>query len=233
MRRPGKATRAGRTPLADREMWTRLYAGMPLRDFPVLAKGTFPPLVDAVQSGSLTPPGPLLDVGCGLGTNALWLAEQGFRVTGIDLAPGAIEAACSRSVPAGGSVNFLEDDILASALPARSFSAAIDIGCFQTIRPRLRSSYVNGLARLLPPGGTALIFCVAREETGAWGPPQRLSVGEIVSSFEPKFLVERIDRRPRTAKLSAEVRRTSRPLATLAGYSARLSRRERAQPPPR
>jgi 2-polyprenyl-3-methyl-5-hydroxy-6-metoxy-1,4-benzoquinol methylase len=49
-------------------------------------------LVELVRSRAVAP-GRALDVGCGTGTNALWLAKQGFDVLGIDVAPVAIEKA--------------------------------------------------------------------------------------------------------------------------------------------
>ena len=214
-------------------MWTRLYSGTPLRDFPWFARRPYPPLVRAVRERRLQAPGPILDVGCGLGTNTLWLASRGFHATGVDLAPGAIAAAESRATPAGGSARFLVDDVLASELPGGEFRSAVDVGCFQTLPPRRRPDYAEALARLLRPESTFVLFWVAREETGAWGPPHRLSVGEVVVPFESRFLVKHVDYRPRTQALTSKVKKSSRPLATLAGYTATLVRRRGNQPPPR
>ncbi|MFY9716641.1 MAG: methyltransferase domain-containing protein [Thermoplasmata archaeon] len=214
-------------------MWTRLYEEARVRKLPWMNQGPFPPLVRSVEDGWLSPPGPVLDVGCGVGTNTLWLAAQGFRATGIDIAPGAVAAATSALKPGRSSPKFLVDDILASRLPAASFGAAVDVGCFQTLPPRTRSDFSISLARLLAPGALFLLFWVAREERGSWGPPHRLSVGEVTQALEPAFLVERIAHRPRNVRLTQEVRRSARPLATLAGYTARLVRRREPQPPAR
>jgi SAM-dependent methyltransferase len=212
-------------------MWTRFYAGTPLRDLPWFSGAPFPPLVAAVESGRLKRPGPVLDVGCGVGTNVRWLAARGYRATGIDVAPGAIAAA--QRAPSERRATFRVDDVLASALPEGHFRGAVDIGCFQTLPPRTRGGYAEGLARLLRPEATFLLFWVAREETGSWGPPHRLSVEEVVEVFESRFLIERIEYRPRTVPLTQRVQASSRPLTVLAGYSAELSRRRGAQPPRR
>jgi SAM-dependent methyltransferase len=214
-------------------MWTRLYSGAPLDRLPWANHGPFPPLVRAVQDGWLSPPGPVLDVGCGVGVNTRWLAAQGFRATGIDIAPGAITAAESGPPPAGRNPRFLEDDILASTLPPGRFRAGIDVGCFQTVPPRTRSQFASSLARVLSPGAAYILFWVGREESGSWGPPHRLSVSDVTEAFEPLFVLERLEYRPRTVRLTREILRSSRPLATLAGYTARLVRRREPQPPAR
>jgi SAM-dependent methyltransferase len=218
---------------ANRAMWTRLYADLPAGELPWGLQKPFPPMLRAVESGWLNPPGPILDVGCGVGSNALWLAARGFQVTGIDVAPGAIAAAESARGPDSENPTFLVDDVLASTLPPASFPGAIDVGCFQTLPTRARAAYAAGLARLMRPGAPCLIFWVGREESGAWGPPHRLSVTEVAGPFESDFLVERIEHRPRTTRLTPSVLRSSRPLSVLAGYSARLVRRRVPQPAPR
>jgi SAM-dependent methyltransferase len=217
-------------PAADRAFWTRLYADHPIRELPWANRGPFPPLVRAVENGWLTPPGPVLDVGCGVGTNTFWLAGQGFRATGIDIAPGAVAAADAARDPGAQNPKFVVDDLLASALPAARFRSAVDVGCFHTLPPKIRTGYAISLARLLGPGAALVLFWVAREETGSWGPPHRLSVDEVTSVFERLFVVDRIEYRPRIARLTPRLKRNARPLATLAGYSARLVRRTTPQP---
>jgi len=217
----------------DRAWWTRLYAKTTIQDLPWFSSTPYPPLVRAVEAGWLKPPGPLLDVGCGVGSNVLWLAAQGFETTGIDIAPGAIAAAESRRSASDHHTQFLVDDILASHLPAGRFRGAIDSGCFHTLPGRRRRDFATSLARVLRPGATFLLFWVAREETGSWGPPHRLSVKEVVDAFEALFVIEQIEFRPRKIRLTRPIRSSTRPLTTLAGYTARLARRSERQPPPR
>jgi SAM-dependent methyltransferase len=219
-------------PAADRAMWTRLYAENPVPRMPWVNRGPYPPLAEAVKDGWLSPPGPILDVGSGVGTNTFWLAGQGFRATGVDIAPGAVAAAELNRRRAVHNPRFLLDDVLASELPAGRFRAAVDVGCFHALPTGTRHDYATSLARLLAPGSPLLLFWVAREERGSWGPPHRLSVGEVTEVFESLFLVERVAYRPRSAPLTPKVKRSARPLATLAGYTARLVRRRGPQPPP-
>lgn len=185
----------------------------------------------AVEDGWLTPPGPILDVGCGVGTNTYWLASQGFRATGIDVASGAIDAAESARTLERNNPVFLVDDVLVSRLPTARFRAAVDVGCFHTLPPRTRRDFATSLSRILAPGARYLLFWVAREETGRWGPPHRLSVREVIDAFETWFWVERIVHRPRVAQLTPRLKKSARPLATLSGYTAVLVRRNAPQPP--
>jgi SAM-dependent methyltransferase len=214
-------------------MWARLYANHSVQGLPWATSDPFPLVRRAVETGWFKPPGPILDVGCGLGSNVLWLATHGFRATGIDVAPGAIAAADARRTGGAKRADFRVDDMLASSLPDRHYRGAVDIGCFQTLPPHRRRDYATGLARVLRPGATFLVTWVAREETGAWGPPHRLSVLDVVVPFEPLFVIGGVEYRERTTPLSARPRASARPLATLSGYTARLIRRSEPQPPPR
>jgi SAM-dependent methyltransferase len=220
-------------PAADRAIWSRLYAGNPHRQLPWTLQGPYPPLARLVRDRWLRRPGPILDVGCGVGTNTFWLADQGFRVTGIDIAPGAVDAAESKRTTHVQNPSFVVGDILTTTLPAGRFRGAVDVGCFQTLPPKLRRAFSVSLARLLSPGASYVLFWVAREEVGSWGPPHRLSVHEVTEAFEPHFLIHHVEYRPRRARLTPRLKRSARPLATLAGYTARLVRRRFASPAPR
>lgn len=207
-------------------MWDRLYSPTSQGQLPWALAEPYPPMVRLVDDGWLTPPGPVLDVGCGLGTNAIWLASRGFRVTGVDVADGAIASAIAARPPGAENPNFVAVDVLANRLPPGKFRAAVDVGCFQTLPPRLRAAYPKSLARLLAPGAPLIVFWVGREEQGPWGPPHRLSVTDVVWPFESLFLVDRVEHRPRPARLNDRVRHSMRPLTALSGYSARFVRRK-------
>src|SRR5208282_5755334 len=165
-------------------------------ELPWFSPDPFPALVRAVEDGWFKPPGPVLDVGCGAGSNVLWLARHGFRATGIDVAPGAIAAAESRRTSATRSAEFQVNDALALTIPAGRFRGALDAGCFHSLPARKRPQYAASLARVLRPEATYLLSWVGREETRAWGPPHRLSVNDVAEVFEPHFLMEQVEYRP-------------------------------------
>jgi SAM-dependent methyltransferase len=66
-------------------------------------------------------PGRALDIGCGEGADAIWLAVRGWTVTAIDISEVAICRAREASDPAGASVVWICGDALQTPLPARSF----------------------------------------------------------------------------------------------------------------
>jgi SAM-dependent methyltransferase len=73
----------------------------------------------------LLPVGTALDLACGEGRNALWLAARGWRVTGIDFSSVAIERARAAAVAPGQTVEFICDDILTTALPEAAFDLVL------------------------------------------------------------------------------------------------------------
>src|SRR5262249_55986673 len=66
-------------------------------------------------------PGWALDVGCGEGADAIWLAQHGWSVTAIDVSEVAINRAREASDAADASVEWICGDGLETSLPARSF----------------------------------------------------------------------------------------------------------------
>jgi SAM-dependent methyltransferase len=211
--------RAGLPESAQRE-WRRTYETTPYRELPWFSPRAYPLVRRAVREQWWRRGTRLLDVGCGAGTNSLYLAKAGFRPTGIDLAPAAIAAAQKRAEAARIRAEFRVMDALAMPFPARTFGGAIDIGCYHTLPVRMRRAYARELARVLRPDATFALAWVAREFTGPRGPRHRPSVEETAQAWEPDFLV-------RCVEYHGEY--GSGPPS----YVARLERRTRPQPSPR
>ncbi|HEX4219992.1 MAG TPA: class I SAM-dependent methyltransferase [Acidimicrobiales bacterium] len=72
------------------------------------------------EVGDLTP-GRALDIGCGEGADAIWLAQQGWAVTAIDISEVAVSRALAAAAVAGVTVEWLRGDVLRTPLPAGSF----------------------------------------------------------------------------------------------------------------
>lgn len=138
----------------------------------------------------------MLDVGCGAGSNLLYLARAGFEAHGVDLSPGAVRAARARAIDDHVSIDVREGDALNLPFADGSFDALVDNGCFHTLPFRRRRRYVLETRRVLRSNGRFVLSWVAREHTDARGPPHRPSLGEVTSLFEPRFLFERAEFRP-------------------------------------
>lgn len=99
-----------------------------------------------------------LDLGCGNGRHAELLAEHAAAVVGLDVSRGLLETASARATDRGFGVDLLQAD--ASRLPLRddSFSLAVYVATLHHLRPRrARVASLDELARVLAPGGRALV----------------------------------------------------------------------------
>lgn len=120
--------------------------------------GPRPELVDLVTSGVL-PPGRAIDLGCGVGDNAVFLAQHGFTVTGIDYAPAAIERARARARDAGVDVTLAVDDLTRLRQVHGPFDLLVDYGTFDDLNSRDRDAYVREVSALAAPGARFLLWC--------------------------------------------------------------------------
>ncbi|MFC1439926.1 class I SAM-dependent methyltransferase [Streptacidiphilus sp. N1-10] len=118
----------------------------------------------------LVTPGRALDLGCGPGRNALYLASQGFQVDAVDLSPAAIAWAedRSRDSAAATAVRFRCGDALTLTTTELTgpYDLICDSGCFHHLPPHRRISYLDLLDRVLAPGGYLALTCFA---SGAMG----------------------------------------------------------------
>ena len=143
-----------------------------------------PMLIQVVESGAL-PVGRALDVGCGTGTNAIWLAQHGYQVLGVDVAPLAIEKARAK-LPAGLSCRFAKLDFLAEKLEGGPFQLVFDRGCLHVFdQPADRANFAAQVATVLAPDGMWLSLIGSTEgPPREVGPPQR-TLRDVADAIEP------------------------------------------------
>lgn len=129
-----------------------------------------------------------LEIGCGTGTNALWLAKQGFEVTALDVSSVAINKAREKAESLQIRVEFVVADILADRIPAADYGFAFDRGCFHSFdASEQRDTYARALSGHLRGGG--LWFSLIGSTDGPErevGPPRR-SMLDIAKAIEPYF----------------------------------------------
>lgn len=166
---------------ADR--FVEAYRGTPAWDI-----GRHQPAFEAlVDAGHIS--GAVLDVGCGTGENALFLAARGFEVVGVDAVEAAVEAARRKAAARGVAAEFLVHDALALEELGRVFVTAIDSGLFHTFDDAERWRYVGSLSAALRVGGRYHLLCFSEHELREGG-PRRVTQAEIEEVFgRPPFRV--------------------------------------------
>jgi SAM-dependent methyltransferase len=169
----------------DRATFDELYAGPAPWDIG-RPQGTFVAVADRVI-------GPILDAGCGTGEHALFFAARGLWVVGIDFVEEAIRRARTKAAQRGLEVEFLVKDALTLADWGARFASVIDSGLFHVFSDDDRRRYVQGLARVLEPGGRLFLMCFSDEEPGTEG-PRRVSRQELYDAFADGWEVESVER---------------------------------------
>ena len=105
--------------------------------------------------------GSVLDVGCGTGENALYLAEQGHEVWGIDFAPTAIQKAHEKVTQRHLAATFRVLNVLELRTLGRKFDTVIDSGLFHWLNIEERSLFIDNLAAVIRPRGTYFMLCIS------------------------------------------------------------------------
>jgi len=169
--------------------WDQMYEGTPPWDI----GRPQPAFVDLVERGIIKH-NPILDVGCGTGENALFLAAKGFETVGVDGSQLAIEKAKRKAQDRKLKATFLVRDALELASLRRQFAAVTDCGLFHTFDDEDRPRFAEQVARALKPGGTYCMMAFSDKEPTDWGGPRRVSKPEIRAAFPPpKFRVRAIE----------------------------------------
>jgi SAM-dependent methyltransferase len=114
-------------------------------------------LVSLVDSGRLQPGRPV-DLGCGTGANALYLAQQGFDVTGVDFTQAAIDKARAWAQQAGAPVDFIVDDLTNLRHVSGTFDFLLDYGVLDDLRLPQREQYVRNMLSLTHVGSLYLLW---------------------------------------------------------------------------
>jgi SAM-dependent methyltransferase len=129
-----------------------------------------------------------LDIGCGTGDNSIWLAQNGFQVTGVDISEVAIEKATEKALKENVKCTFMVIDFLTSNIEERPFGFAFDRGCFHSLNSdQERTIFAENVADHLEKNALWLsLVGNADEQRHNPGPPQR-TARDIVNAVEPYF----------------------------------------------
>jgi cyclopropane fatty-acyl-phospholipid synthase-like methyltransferase len=155
---------------------------------------TPPEVQEAFRAGGI-PPGAALDLGCGTGTNTIFMAQQGRQAIGLDFVPQAINKARGKAQQAGVAerARFQVADVTRlneMDLPRSAF--ALDMGCFHGLSPDGQRRYAAGLAKTLVPGGRYMLYTLdPRKEAGfSFG----MQPEAVEAALAPWFDIVRVER---------------------------------------
>ena len=140
-------------------------------------------LVQAVNSGRVRP-GRAIDLGSGTGSNAVFLAQHGFDVTGVDFAQAAIDLGNRRAQAAGVRVNFVQDDLTRLNHNYGTFDLLVDYGVLDDLMPADRDKYLGSVLPLTRPGSVFLLFCF-EWKLRAWERLIKRIFGVTMGALEP------------------------------------------------
>jgi SAM-dependent methyltransferase len=141
-----------------------------------------PPVVELSERSS--PPGRALDVGCGTGRDAVYLAKQGWTVTGVDSVPRARNVATQRARAAGVDVNWVLGDVtrLQTLGIGDGYDLLVDRGCFHGLSDAERASCAEGVTALAAPGAQLLMFAFQPRSRGVG--PRGITSEQLMGYFE-------------------------------------------------
>jgi SAM-dependent methyltransferase len=150
-------------------------------------------LAEADPSG---PPGKALELACGSGTNAVWMAGRGWRLTAVDWSAVGLDAGRAKAARIGAEVEWLEEDLFEWAPPSRAFDLVVIV--YLHLPPEERLPVYTGAAAAVAPGGRLVVVGHDRLQAleGVPGPdPDRLftaaEIGAELTAADPDLQVER------------------------------------------
>jgi SAM-dependent methyltransferase len=116
-------------------------------------------LRNLVEGDDALPAGSALDIGCGTGDSSIYLAQHGWRVTGADFVPKALDKARTKAAAKQVAVDFVHADAtrLSSEGVGTDFTLIVDNGCLHGMSDEDRDAYVREVAKVAAPDARLLI----------------------------------------------------------------------------
>lgn len=150
------------------------------------------PPPEIIELAAELPAGKALDLGCGYGRTAIFLAARGWQVDAVDYIPRAITEARQRAEKArfAGQINFFQADVTSLAFLSAGYDLAVDIGCCHRMPEAELRAFHSQIKRLLKPGALFLLF--AHLNDPARGHYEWLDEDILHGFFQDGFHIEKV-----------------------------------------
>jgi SAM-dependent methyltransferase len=147
-------------------------------------------LRELVEGEAALPPGRALDIGCGTGTQSVYIASHGWKVTGVDNVEQPLKRARARSAAVAVAVNWVKADVtrLDAAGLDPGYTLLLDRGCFHGLSDEERAGYVRGVSGLAAPGAVLEMMCFGHNRVPVG--PRGVDRGEIERRFGADWELE-------------------------------------------
>lgn len=154
--------------IPDRSDWDSVYRG----GTPPWETGRpCPELIQTIREGAIRPVR-TLELGCGTGADAVFLAKHGFEVTAVDCSPTAINRARTRAEQSGALLRIVLDDVFEFAEHCGTFDLVYDAGFYHYMRRSELARFLDVLWRVTYPGSAYFALAGSAKERADGGPPQ-------------------------------------------------------------
>jgi ubiquinone/menaquinone biosynthesis C-methylase UbiE len=169
------------------------YDQQPLADITWYSGSAGRHLIELIISGRINRGAIVVDVGCGPGTEAMFLSRQGMFVVGVDLSLPALRKAVAIQDIVCTRCAWVQADGLALPLSDCSADVVNDSFFFHNVRDAARDSYASEVFRVLKPGGLLIIRGFSDWMSPGSG-PRRLTSDDLTSTFLPGFILDHLER---------------------------------------
>jgi 2-polyprenyl-3-methyl-5-hydroxy-6-metoxy-1,4-benzoquinol methylase len=185
--------------------WDQLYARLAAQ----IPDGEPNPTLVTEVSG--LQPGRALDIGCGVGSDAIWLASQGWKVTALDVSQVALDRAAARARKAAVQVEWIHARLEDALLPAGGFDLVN--AHYPALRHSPKHDAAKALLATVAPGGTLLVVHhadvdVEKAKSYGFDPADYLSHSDVAALFDEDWDVQIERRRLRERPTGVELQHT-------------------------